>query len=432
MYRGIEVRGWDVMLCHSYEDFHLDVAPLRKYRTIYLYAWSLGVYAAEQSLVHLQDLHLSRAVAVNGTSQPVDDIHGIPTAIFSGTADGLTMPNLLKFGRRMFASSQDFLRFKHLFEYQNIESLRRQLYFIRDHSSRNAARPRLPWTEVIVGNADHIFPPANQERAWQGFNVTLTDSAHYVDLPELINASVVNVERVGKIFARNAVTYEANAIVQRHMAETLAGMLAPYRADKVAEIGYGSGLFSRMYAPILKPQEIEYVDICPVPSRKLALAEIENYVSEDAEKWIVELKQSCKFDAIVSSAAVQWFADPVAFIRRCMQHLAPGGLLAFSTFGQENMWQLNAVRRSPLQYLSLQQWRSIPGSNMHIVNVSEDTVDIYFHSLMEMLRHLKATGVTGGTNSSPALVRRLLSELPPEPDGRFKLTYNPLYFVVKL
>ena len=78
----VRMEGWDVAVVHDFTDLCLDVSFLQGYYTVYLFAWSLGVYAAS---VTLPPDRVTAAFAINGTLSPVDDSHGIPAAVFRAT-----------------------------------------------------------------------------------------------------------------------------------------------------------------------------------------------------------------------------------------------------------------------------------------------------------------------------------------------------------
>ena len=126
--RGISLPGWDVAVVHDFSDLSLDTSFLDRYYTVYLFAWSLGVFAAHATLPADR---ITAAFAINGTLTPVDDLHGIPAAIFNGTADGLNERNLMKFRMRMASDREAYNRFMAALEEElgeeRIENLRGQL-----------------------------------------------------------------------------------------------------------------------------------------------------------------------------------------------------------------------------------------------------------------------------------------------------------------
>ena len=112
MFREIHRTGWDILVCWGYDDFNFDKTILKEYKTIYLYAWSLGVFAAEKSLAGVE---ITKAFAINGTPLPVSDSFGIPQKIYSSTTETLSERNLYKFRIRMCGGIKKFEEKKNLF-----------------------------------------------------------------------------------------------------------------------------------------------------------------------------------------------------------------------------------------------------------------------------------------------------------------------------
>ena len=186
-YAGLRRDGWDLMVVHDYSDLRLDLGFLDEYYTVYLLAWSLGVYAAE---ITLPADRITAAFAVNGSPMPVDDRFGIPEAIYRGTAAGLDERNLKKFRRRMMPDAESFaLKFGSTSD-DDIDSLREALYLIASSAAKVATRTpaRLPWTRAYIAADDRIFPPANVATYWEGepeTEIVRKQGAHWLPLEEI-------------------------------------------------------------------------------------------------------------------------------------------------------------------------------------------------------------------------------------------------------
>ncbi len=170
----------DVCVCSDYRTLECDVKMFQAYREIEVIAWSLGVFAANHVLFD-SGLPIVKALAINGTLYPCDDVKGIPVAIYDGTEKNLTEENLWKFYRRMCGSAKSFENFRTFNFSFPIPELREALQNIRMVQEKET--PFLGkniFTEVIIGLSDRIFPTGNQKRAWDGFpNVKLVEMAHY-------------------------------------------------------------------------------------------------------------------------------------------------------------------------------------------------------------------------------------------------------------
>jgi malonyl-ACP O-methyltransferase BioC len=303
----------------------------------------------------------------------------------------------------------------------DVDALRDSLSLIEQEELENAKEPHLPWIRAYIGNNDRIFPPENQKRAWcamEDLQIIEQDAAHYIPVSSIVRSVIADTATVSKRFAKASISYDTNAIAQQAAAVKLASKLRGYnipKGCKTLEIGCGTGLLTREYAQILQPSEATFVDIAPAGPFEIAATE--RYYTEDAEIWM-ERNQG-KFDVILSSSAIQWFADIPRFIKLCKESLNPGGVLAISTFLPGNMRELDALRPSPIIYPTYKQLEEIMANNFDDWQIDDEEICVEFQSSREMMMHLKHTGVGG---SSPTSGRNLkdIKEVN-------KLTYTPVY-----
>lgn len=422
--RGISLPGWDVAVVHDFSDLSLDTSFLDRYYTVYLFAWSLGVFAAHATLPADR---ITAAFAINGTLTPVDDLHGIPAAIFNGTADGLNERNLMKFRMRMASDREAYNRFMASLEEEpgeeRIENLRVQLRNIAGAAERRVQRQSLPWVRAYISKHDRIFPPENMHRAWrheEDTEIVELEASHLVELPEIVRMVISDPVKVSEKFSKASISYDTHAIAQYSAAIKLADMLRgmnPAIEGNLLEIGCGTGLFTREYSRFIKPRLATFVDI--TETGPFGIAAEEEYVVEDAERWIE--RQRREWDVILSASAIQWFADIPRFLHECHDRLSPGGVMAISTFLPGNMEELDALRPAPLLYPKAEQLREWMSRDFRDVEVREDEIRVEFRSAREMLMHLKHTGV-GGSAPSSRLSMKDMAHLR-------SLTYRPVYVV---
>lgn len=419
LYSDLEFIGWDIAVVDDFSEYTFDYEVLKGYPTIYVMAWSLGVYWAEKSGIAPM---VTSAFAINGSGCPANDDFGIPRIIFHDTAANLSTNNLKKFRRRMAGNRETFNKIFNSSEEsaEIIESLRSQLYRIETETKSelpSSGSLTLPWLRAYISEADAIFPPESQRNFWNKAGVSLVElnAPHYVDMADVIRSSIPEVNCIGQRFTKAEATYDNEAVVQRHMAEDLKKLfLRKHPADKghFLEIGAGTGLFTAQYVPQCNPASIDFVDISAVvPDLKRAGAQNipHRFHIADAEEWLAAT--SLMFDAIVSSATVQWFSNLPNFINECANHLNPGGSLAFSTFLPGNLMELDSIRPTPLNYLSGEYIKNVLESRFVHVEYHEDCVTLEFNSGLDVLRHLQLTGVAGSEGSGKNLwkMRRLRS-----------------------
>lgn len=432
-YAHIGMPGWDVALVSGFDGATPDFSLLAPYRTVYVYAWSLGVWAAERALPGR--LEPVRAYAVNGTPWPCDDERGIPAKVFENTAAGLSPRNLYKFRVRMCGGVSAYQAKADMFEHlQDVDALREELEYVASHPNEK----HLTWDGAYIGNDDRIFPASNQLKAWEGrTGVHKIPSPHYIDLQEIVVRTVVDVARVGKRFSRSLSTYDSHAHAQRLIAETLAkkafGDKAASSVGTIVEIGPGTGLFTREWSKRVSLRKAVFMDLYEMP--RYGIAEEEEYRCGDAEAGMQAMAEAApaSVSAIVSASAIQWFSNLPLFFANCARVLEQGGVIAMSTFAPGNLSELRRLREDHLQYAPAASLREMLEPLFRDVRVVEDAVALEFTTPLEALRHLQLTGVTvsGGKRASISELRKFAETFPMNPRGRYTLTFRPIYILAR-
>lgn len=285
------------------------------------------------------------------------------------------------------------------------------------------------WVRSYIGRKDAIFPSDNLIRFWQEKHpeteLYVLEEPHYIDLKQIIDSTIPDIKRVGGRFASASATYDIHASAQRDIALRLSELATsdgPVKAGgRVLEIGQGTGLFTRAYMRGLRPERIDFVDLYPTP--EFHLAPVENYFTADAETWLEDCR--VKYDYILSASSIQWFCNPERFFRNAAASLVAGGKLVCSTFLKGTLGELDAVRPSPMLYVSESELRRIASCYFETVNVSTEDIVIDFDSPRDAILHLKRTGV-GGAFLQFGSARKLIEALTPV--GRMPaLTYRACY-----
>lgn len=237
-------------------------------------------------------------------------------------------------------------------------------------------------------------------------------------------------------FAKASESYLQHALVQRQIALRMIVLLRRYVPEEahrnVLEIGCGTGLFTRAYWHNWQPEHLLLNDLCPevvcffadLPQGRV------RFVAKDAETLDFPSGQ----DLIVSCSALQWFEAPVRFLSGCRRLLSAGGYLAFSTFGPRNAEEVRSLTASGLPYRSLDELRTALSGAYRIVHASEACVRLSFPAPLDVLRHLKATGVTGirpcrWTRKELADFCARYAARYAAPEGGVTLTYHPMYVI---
>ena len=412
-YSDCVVDGWDTAVVSDYRDLTMPDLP-QQYSTIYVFAYSLGVWAASRC-----NLKAAAKIAICGSPVPVSDDLGIPEAIFKATADGLTAESLKKFHRRMAGDRATIQRIEPLLPASpDIVALKDELLAIAEGQDQSESLCK--WDRAYISTNDRIFPVENLNKYWNTHPDAVkvkVNSSHAVDLPAIINDVIPNLAAIEEGFSSAVTTYNANALVQEEICHRIGEIIGRIVAENnpsinsLLEIGAGQGLLTETWRRILHPSKVTFVDLIPMP--EFGVSENDEYIVADAEEWL--RNSSAKYDVILSASTIQWFADPVGFIHTVRQHLNPGGFAVISTFAKGNLHELDTIRPCPLIYRTAKEYKEIPG-----INVEEWDRTLSFSSPREMLMHLRLTGVTSRRASSSVP----LTALPTE------LTYRPLILII--
>lgn len=194
--------------------------------------------------------------------------------------------------------------------------------------------------------------------------------------------------------------YDNNAVAQKIISTELFALIqGSCTAEKILEIGCGTGNLSENLLK-LYPKRLLLNDICkdyvPVIESKLAQSNHTNisFICADAQE-IIGKDVTEKFNLIASSSAIQWMQNPLQFLIACKKMLIPGGILAISTFGPDNMREIAAINGTGLQYNSLEEIREALDPHYQLLHLSSSEIILTFKEPIDVLRHIKFTGVNG-------------------------------------
>lgn len=240
-------------------------------------------------------------------------------------------------------------------------------------------------------------------------------------------------ESVLRRFDAAAGTYDGHAGTQMRVAAALAERVLAQplaTAPEVLEIGCGTGFLTAALAPRLPGCRWLATDLAPnmvAACRRRALPGVELRVMDGEEPDL----DGRRFDLIVSSLAVQWFADLPAGLARLHGMLRPGGVLALTTLGADTFpeWRRQCrgcgVEPGTPAYPTAAELRALGD-----VQVLRQPFPLRCGNLRGFLDHLRLTGARtaapGHPGLSPAALGRLLKA---GEAGPFTATYDVLTVV---
>lgn len=251
-----------------------------------------------------------------------------------------------------------------------------------------------------------------------------------------------DTERVRLCFRRALSTYHQSAAPQAEIAESLGDMLKKHSHaeafQRVFEFGSGTGILTRRILHEFAVKELYLNDL--VADAKPML-----------EKIVAERVQHLRFlpgpaelqeipedlDLVMSTSTVQWITDLPGFLQRLAQSLNPGGWLAISGFGSDQFKELRALGRSRgvLDYRNCDDWRALIPRELSVVATHQRPMTLYFQNVLQLLRHLRETGVNG--RGGATWNRRRLAVFEHdyratfESGGSIPLTYDPVWIIAR-
>lgn len=236
----------------------------------------------------------------------------------------------------------------------------------------------------------------------------------------------MNIELVKKRFAKSIKTYDKNAFVQKGMAEKLKTMLIPKYYGKILEIGCGTGFLTRIVSKDLDFKTYIANDL--VKDCKSYINEINpkiEFISGDIKEVLNNSNQT--YDLIISNAALQWVRDYEDFFNILLKKLNPSGILLFSTFGKKNFIEIYETMGISLDYPSKEELKNV--FRDYTFKIEEDLEVLSFNSALDVLKHIKYTGVN--CLSTHTWTKADLKNFEEKYKKPSVLTYNPLYVYVQ-
>jgi malonyl-ACP O-methyltransferase BioC len=245
--------------------------------------------------------------------------------------------------------------------------------------------------------------------------------------------SRINKALVSRRFAGSLDSYSANAVVQGETAHALVAALktdSGSRFDHIFEVGCGTGLLTAIIAGELQYRKLAVNDLVPDCRRNIAKIADCEFIEGDIET-IPELPHSV--DLVVSNATFQWLANPEAAFARFAGIMPSGGVLAFSTFGPENLREIAAVTGHSLVYRSIAAIRKMLAADFEVKTITEQSRSMVFNAPLEVLEHLRQTGVTGISSKiwTKSVLKKFLNGYIDRysVDGGVVLTYHPILVI---
>ena len=236
-------------------------------------------------------------------------------------------------------------------------------------------------------------------------------------------------------FEKSLSTYDENAIVQNEMADYLLKNLSKYAGlsfAKILELGAGTGLMTRKMLGNITFEEFYANDI---------VEKSEEYINKINEKIkfiagdIEQIEFPSNLDLIIANAVFQWTKDFPALVAKLASCLKPDGIVAYTSFGPDNLLEINKILNISLPYYNFAEEKQILSKHFEILFCENCRIELKYNTPIDILRHLENSGVN--CLGSGSWTKSDLKSFDESYRALFKdseslvLTYNPTYFVLK-
>ncbi len=217
------------------------------------------------------------------------------------------------------------------------------------------------------------------------------------------------MEKLGvrEAFSRAAPYYDTYADVQRQAGHNLADYFPKIAPRSILELGCATGSYTLSLIEAFPAAEILALDfsaaLLAIAEKKLSGFPHLRFLCSEGEEFL--RTSSRTFDLITANATLQWFSNlPITLTRMAERTVADGVMLA-SLFGPRTFYELSAALAAvygdppPLPaalFPGKDALRSMLTPCYAGVEIDERTMQRTYSSTLELLRHIKRTGTTGG------------------------------------
>lgn len=214
--------------------------------------------------------------------------------------------------------------------------------------------------------------------------------------------------RVERSFTRASTTYDAHADVQIEVAARLMARLSGRSFRHILEIGCGTGRYTAMISKAFKDAHIEAIDISSAmieEARKKFKGRRVDFHVADGE--CLPLFMSGPFDLITANSVFHWFDDLSGTLAKYKDILGSEGVILFSTFGPDTLWELRIILNevfgcdillSAAAFPDCTWLKYIMSGLFRHVTTEELIITREYKDMFALLRSLKATGVAASNN----------------------------------
>ncbi|AWK62586.1 malonyl-ACP O-methyltransferase BioC [Helicobacter cinaedi] len=232
-------------------------------------------------------------------------------------------------------------------------------------------------------------------------------------------------------FYKARCTYNQNSPIQHAMRFHLLDLLKKHTNrkyfDSIFEFGAGMGELTTLVCKSFDFQRYITNDFYPYDMGAVLHDERISHFAFDMTQLCTHSLATEQFELIISNACLQWL-DCISTLTTLKSMIARGGILALSSFGQDNMHEIRNITGVGLQYESLDTIHTLLAQDFKILALESTHHYLHFDNALEVFRHLKLSGVNAfGTSKPFALTKTMLKDYSKKFNNT--LTYEPLYIL---
>jgi biotin synthesis protein BioG len=183
IFQNPDIPGHDIVSVYDYTDIEpeqFDFTGL--YSEVKIVAWSYGVFVADYYAKSI--FNVTKAIAINGSTNPIDDNKGIPVKIFLATMQSFNAASREKFYLRIAGGASAYKQIAEKLPDREVENQLAELKSLYHLSLKNR-ESAMKWDIAIISTHDKIFPFENMKNAWENKTVTV-EGEHLPAFNELI------------------------------------------------------------------------------------------------------------------------------------------------------------------------------------------------------------------------------------------------------
>jgi len=210
--------------------------------------------------------------------------------------------------------------------------------------------------------------------------------------------AMIDKSRIAESFSRAASSYDSVAELQREVGAELLERLPNFSANRVMDLGSGTGWFTGQLAECYPSSRLISLDLAfgmLQYSRAQRPSPRCDWLCADAEQ--LPLKDQ-SISLIYSSLAVQWCERPELLMSEIDRVLEPGGYCLLATLGPDTLVELRNAWAAVDQYVHVNRFISAeqllsgkPGS-LQLESLTESVKTLQYPRLRDLTDELKKLG----------------------------------------